>query len=53
MARGDIWLVEFPSPEGALAHEQIGDRPGIVVQTDAGDQRLPTTLVYKDVRNLF
>lgn len=45
MARGDIWAVDLPVPQGLSGHEQVGSRPAIVVQTDQEDSALPTTVV--------
>jgi len=45
MARGDIWVVELPYPVSEQGHEQTGTRPAVVVQTDADDRRLPTTII--------
>ena len=45
MARGDISIVNLPAPSGRAGREQVGARPAIVVQTDASDPNLPTTLI--------
>jgi len=45
MARGEIWAVDIPAPKGKPGREQLGMRPGIVVQADAADPWLPTTIV--------
>jgi mRNA interferase MazF len=42
--RGEIWLVDFNPGRGS---EQIGQRPALVLQNDAGNQnpRYPNTVV--------
>jgi len=45
MARGEIWTVDMPVPSGKPRHEQLGIRPGIVVQADKAGSQLPTTIV--------
>jgi mRNA interferase MazF len=45
MARGEIWAVDIPAPKGKPGREQLGMCPGIVVQADTADPRLPTTIV--------
>jgi len=45
MARGEIWTVDIPAPKGRSRHEQLGIRPGIVVQADSAPGQLPTTVV--------
>jgi mRNA interferase MazF len=45
MARGEIWAVDIPAPDGKPGREQFGMRPGIVVQADIADPQLPTTVV--------
>ena len=45
MARGEIWTVDIPVPAGKPRHEQLGIRPGIVVQADKAVSQLPTTIV--------
>jgi len=39
---GGVYWIQLPARGG---HEQAGRRPGIIVQTDAASQRLPTTLL--------
>lgn len=45
MARGDVILVNLPTPLGPSGHEQVGMRPAIVIQNDVSDAGLPTTMV--------
>ena len=45
MARGDVLLVTLPVPSSGAGHEQMGNRPAIVVQNDASDPRLPTIMI--------
>ena len=52
MARGDIFTIDFPSPAGRPGHEQIGRRPGIVVQTNLTDASLSTTMIIPLTANL-
>lgn len=51
MARGEIWTVEIPAPAGRARHEQLGIRPGIIVQADHADSKLPTTIVIPTTSN--
>jgi mRNA interferase MazF len=52
MARGNILTVDLPAPASRAGHEQIGYRPAIVVQTDATDTSLPTTMIVPLTANL-
>ena len=52
MARGGILKVDLPAPSGRVGHEQVGHRPAIVVQTDATDASLPTTMIVPVTSNL-
>ena len=52
MARGDIVTVELPAALGQGGHEQAGQRPAIVVQTDVMHQNLSTTMVVPLTSNL-
>jgi mRNA interferase MazF len=45
VARGDIFFVRLPVPSGQSGREQIGNRPAIVVQAEASDSGLPTTMI--------
>ena len=45
MARGDVIIVDFPSPAGSSGREQIGTRPAVVVQSGKKAATLPTTIV--------
>jgi len=45
MARGDILTVNLPTPSGGMGHEQVGNRPALVVQNDATDPHLPTAMI--------
>jgi mRNA interferase MazF len=40
--RGDVWRVSIPIAPG---HAQTGERPAIIIQDDAFNARLPTTLI--------
>ncbi|MDP2916259.1 MAG: type II toxin-antitoxin system PemK/MazF family toxin [Candidatus Aminicenantes bacterium] len=51
MARGDIWSVDLPVPQGSPGHEQFGLRPAVVVQTELKDTALPTTVVIPTTSN--
>jgi len=51
LARGEIWAVDIPAPKGKPGREQLGMRPGIVVQADTADPRLPTTMVQPSTQN--
>ena len=42
MKRGEIWRVRLPAASG---HAQAGDRPALVIQSDAAIASLPTVLV--------
>lgn len=52
MPRGDILIVNLPTPSGNIGHEQLGDRPAIVVQADATNSNLPTTMIVPVTSNL-
>lgn len=52
MARGDIFIVDFPAPAGPAGREQMGHRPAIVVQTDLTNTDLPTTMIVPFTSNL-
>jgi mRNA interferase MazF len=46
MARGDVLFVEIPAPQGNAGHEQINNRPAVVVQADtAENQNLSTVMI--------
>jgi mRNA interferase MazF len=45
MPRGDIYLVELPSPVGGSGREQSGQRPAVVVLSDNSPQINPMTMV--------
>ena len=51
MNRGDIVRVDLPPPQGVQGHEQIGERPAMIVQCDAAIQNLSTVLVIPFTRN--
>lgn len=40
MNRGDIMLVNLPAPHGT-GHEQVGQRPALVVHNDSTSSKLP------------
>lgn len=45
MARGDIILVKLPQPSDGIGHEQIGDRPVLVVQDDIASSSLSVIMI--------
>ena len=45
MARGDVLLVNLPTPSAGVGHEQIGSRPALAVQNDNSGSMLPTTMI--------
>ena len=45
MARGDVVLIDLPSPVAKPGHEQTGFRPAVVVQADADDASLRTQVI--------
>lgn len=45
MARGDIVSVDLPAPSGVASHEQVGVRPGLVVQSDATGANTPVIMI--------
>ncbi len=42
MKRGEVWRVAIPPAPG---HAQSGDRPAIIIQDEAFNNSLPTTLI--------
>ena len=52
MARGDILVVDLPAAMVQPGHEQAGNRPAIIVQTDISDPKLPTTMIVPFTSNL-
>ena len=52
MTRGDVIIVDIPTPSSHSGHEQIGSRPAIVVQSDVNDPRLSTTMIIPFTSNL-
>ncbi len=45
MARGDIILVDLPQSAGAPGHEQVGNRPALIVHEDATINVYPVIVV--------
>lgn len=45
MQRGDIVLVELPQVAGASGHEQTGNRPALVVHSDATSASLSLIMI--------
>lgn len=45
MVRGDIVLVDLPRPASAIGHEQIGNRPALVVHSDATSRTLSVIMI--------
>ena len=45
MARGDVLIIELPSPGESTGREEAGRRPAIAVQADEPGLGLPTLLV--------
>lgn len=45
MKRGDIVLVNLPSPTGHTGHEQIGSRPALIVHNDVTCQTLSVIMI--------
>lgn len=45
MQRGDIVLVNLPQAVGSAGHEQIGDRPALVVHNDSTSVSLPVVMI--------
>ena len=52
MARGDVIIVDFPSPAGYSGREQIGTRPAVVLQSGGQAATLPTTIIIPLTSNL-
>ena len=52
MRRGDIVLVELPSPASGAGHEQVGLRPALVVQNDDSGQTLSVIMIVPFTSNL-
>lgn len=45
MNRGDIMLVDLPTPPGGMGREEIGQRPALIVHDDATSNILPVIIV--------
>lgn len=45
MNRGDIMLVNLPTPPGGTGHEQIGPRPALIVHNDVTNKILPVIVI--------
>jgi len=45
MVRGDIVLVDLPRPASIAGHEQIGNRPALVVHDDATSRTLSVLMI--------
>lgn len=52
MARGDVIIVNIPRSSGQTGHEQTGNRPAVVMQSDVNDSGLPTTIIIPFTSNL-
>jgi mRNA interferase MazF len=52
MQRGDIVLVDLPQPAGASSHEQIGNRPALVVHKDTTSASLSVIMIVPMTSNL-
>ena len=52
MQRGDIVLVNLPQPAGATGHEQFGDRPALVVHSDATSASFSVIMIVPMTSNL-
>ena len=52
MKRGDIVLVNLPQSADDAGHEQVGTRPALVVQNDAGDESLSVIMIVPFTSNL-
>ncbi|MBI1904044.1 MAG: type II toxin-antitoxin system PemK/MazF family toxin [Planctomycetia bacterium] len=45
MNRGDVVRVDLPAPKGKPGHEQVGERPAVIVQDAAIITANPSTVV--------
>jgi mRNA interferase MazF len=52
MPRGDVIIVDFPSPAGHSGREQIGTRPAVVLQSGGSAALLTTTIIIPFTGNL-
>lgn len=52
MKRGDIVLVKLPQPADESGHEQVGTRPALVVQNDAGGESFSVVMIVPFTSNL-
>lgn len=52
MARGDIVLVDLPQPVTGTGHEQIGNRPALVVHTDTTSNVVSVVSIIPFTTNL-
>ena len=52
MARGDILIVNIPQTSGVKGHEQTGQRPAVVVQSDGTSPSITTSLIIPFTSNL-
>ena len=52
MQRGDIVLVDLPQAAGASGHEQTGNRPALVVHSDATSANLSIIMIVPLTSNL-
>lgn len=52
MNRGDIVLVNLPQSADGAGHEQVGTRPALVVQNDAGEESLSVIMIVPFTSNL-
>lgn len=45
MVRGDIVLVDLPRSVGGAGHEQVGNRPALVIHNDATSHTLSVVMI--------
>lgn len=45
MVRGDIVLVDLPHPASGTGHEQVGNRPALIVHNDATSSTLSVIMI--------
>lgn len=50
-ARGDVFYLDLPE-QGAATHVQLGDRPGVIVQSDAVSGAVQTYVIVPTTKNL-
>jgi mRNA interferase MazF len=52
MQRGDVVLVDLPQAAGTSGHEQTGNRPALVVHSDATSANLSVIMIVPLTSNL-